>query len=192
MSQSTRAAAVRYLRVIGRLSPDGRLRLRPCYLAERPPRQDREGEGDGLLEMELLADGDGPLGRYPLRTYPVCAFGGGSQALAVRGWVPFHPDTRALRILHRGRVLHEQRRSPEPPRVEITEAPEGRAEGRVRIAWEGSPGGEATLQFFLRYSADGGRRWQRIGRRTASHDAIVDVDDLPGGEDCVIAVVATD
>lgn len=181
-----------HLRVVGRLYPDGRLRLRPCYLAERPPWQDREGAGDGLLELELLTGDGGLLGRHPLRAYPVCALGGGSRALAVRGWVPFHPDTRALRILHRGRVVHEQRRSPEPPRVEIGEAPEGLAEGRVRIAWRAAPGGAAPLQFFLRYSADGGRRWQRIGWRTEAHEAVVDVDDLPGGEECLVAVVATD
>ena len=43
------SAAVRYLRVIGRLYRDGRLRLRPCYLTTQAPWSDREGVGDSPL-----------------------------------------------------------------------------------------------------------------------------------------------
>ena len=185
-----------YLRVIGRLTADGELRLRPSYLTDRAPWSDREGAGGPAgeaLVAELLGNGERLLGRYPLRLYSTCAFGGDSlRPLAVRGWVPFPTETALLRIALYGRVVHEQRRSPEPPQVEITEAPQGRADGRVRVGWTARPGGDSPLQFFLRWSADGGRTWQRVGWRTTDLEAVLDVEELPGGDECVVEVVATD
>jgi hypothetical protein len=183
---------VSYLRVIGRLLPDGRLRLRPGYLVDRAPWVDQEGQGDGSLVAELFAaDGTG-LGRHLLRTTSTCTFGDPRPTVAVRGWVPFHPDTDRLQIEYRGRTVYAQRRSPEPPRMEITDTPDGRAAGRVRIGWDATAGGEAALQFLLRWSADDGRTWHRIGRRTSEREMVIDVDELPGGERCRVAVVATD
>jgi hypothetical protein len=186
------SAAVRYLRVIGRLYRDGRLHLRPCYLTTQAPWSDREGVGDSPLAAELLTERGESLGRYPLRVYSPCTYDGRPATEAVRGWVPFHPDTRAVRFTHRDRVVLEIRRAERPPEVALTWRPPDEIHGRHRVTWEARSPRDAALQFLLRYSHDGGRRWQRVGWRTEARDATVDFDQLPGGERCLVAVVATD
>ena len=186
------AWSVRYLRVIGRLYRDGRLRLRPCYLTTEAPWTDREGSGDSPLAVELLAGTGESLGRYPLRVYSQCTFDGRPATDAVRGWVPFHPDTHAVRFTNRGRVVHEIRRAERPPEISLTWRPSEEVHGRHRITWEARAARPAALQFFLRFSHTGGRTWQRVGWRTEEREAPVDFDQLPGGERCLLAIVATD
>ena len=48
------------------------------------------------------------------------------------------------------------------------------------------------MQYFLRYSHTGGHTWQRVGWRTEEEQYEVNFDQLPGGESCLLAVVATD
>jgi hypothetical protein len=184
-----------YLRVIGRLYPDQRLRLRPGYLTDTAPRMERTGEHD--LFAEPFDAQEHALGRFALSLSSTCeGFGAtsGGSTLAVRGWVPFHPAAVGVRYLYGGRVILETRRSPEPPRVRLTWQPEERVAGRQRVQWQAHPsdGESQPLQFFLRYSCTGGQRWQRISLRTTENSLDVDFDELPGGEACLLAVVATD
>ncbi len=183
---------VRHLRVIGRLYPDGRLRLRPSYLVESAPWSDREGDGTPELAVELLDAEDAVLAVAPLRVQSGCAFAQSGQARAVRGWIPFHPHTRSLRFIHRGRPVLRIRRPEGSPRVTLTWRPREREEGRRVVTWEAAHPQAEPMQFFLRYSHTGGRTWNRIGFRTEETRGEVDLDDLPGGERCLLAVVATD
>lgn len=183
---------VQYLRVIGRMYADGRLRLRPCYLTARAPWSDREGEFESPLAAQLFDTSGEPLGTYPIRVYSTCGFGGGGGAGAVRAWIPFHPRTQAVRFTNRGRVVYEIRRTERSPDVRFTWRPSVRVQGRECITWDARGEQTANLQFFLRYSCDGGGKWQRIGWRTRASEAAVDFDQLPGGERCLLAVVATD
>lgn len=181
---------VQYLRIIGRLYRDGRLRLRPSYLTPRAPWTDREGAGDSPLEVELVNAHEEVLSRYPLRIYPQCAFGVRPQTDAVRGWVPFHPDTRRVRFLNRGRLVHQILRADRSPDLRLRWEPSGHVEGKQRVKWDAEAPGD--VEFFLRYSANGGRTWQRLGLRTGERHAVVNFDELPGGERCMVEVVATD
>ena len=186
---------IQYLRVIGRLYPDQRLRLRPGYLTDTAPWVEQAGEHD--LIAEPFDAQDRALGRFALSLSPTCGVDGETRVgrtLAVRGWVPFHPEAVGVRYLYGGRVIHETRRSPEPPRVRLTWQPEERVAGRPRVQWQSRPsdGDSQPLQFFLRYSYTGGHRWQRISLRTTESFLDVDFDGLPGGEACLLALVATD
>jgi hypothetical protein len=181
---------VQYLRIIGRLYRDGRLRLRPSYLTGRAPWTDREGTGESPLEVELVNAGDEVLSRYPLRVYPQCAFGARPQTDAVRGWIPFHPETRRVRFLNRGRLVHQILRSDRSPELRLRWEPAGHVEGKQRVAWDVQAQG--NTECFLRYSANGGRTWQRLGLRTKEQQAVVNFDELPGGDRCIVEVVATD
>lgn len=186
---------MQYLRVIGRLYPDQRLRLRPGYLTDTAPWVEQAGEHD--LIAEPFDAQDRALGRFALNVSPTCGVDGaarGGLTLAVRGWVPFHPQAVGVRYLYRAHVIHETRRNPEPPRLQLTWQPEERVAGRQRVQWQaGRPDGDSQeLQFFLRYSCTGGQRWQRISLRTTENSLEVDFDGLPGGEACLLAVVATD
>jgi hypothetical protein len=180
-----------YLRVIGRLYPDRQLELRPGYLTGAAPWSDRDGESP--LRAETFDDGGASLGSFPLRLSPVYHDGGGRERpQAVRGFVPFHPRTRRVVFDYEGRPILDVVRSDSAPRVEFTWRPDDGLTGAQTVTWDGEHPEGLPVQYFLRFSRDGGDTWDRIGTRTAERSAEVDVDDLPGGEQCLLAVVATD
>jgi hypothetical protein len=180
-----------YLRVIGRLYPDLRLRLRPGYLSDKPQWIDREG--DSPLSAELINEAGDRIATFPLRLLASC--GGESSAgaaLGVRGWIPLHPQTRSVRYVYRGHLLFEQRRSEAGPQAAFAWKPPERVDGQHRVKWKAEHPEGSAVQSFLRYSHDGGQTWIRIGGRTEAGEQTVDFDQLPGGERCLLALVATD
>jgi hypothetical protein len=176
--------------VIGRLTADNRLLLRPSYLSDRPRHEGPRWE-NGLL-AELFDGGGRLLLRHLLRLQPMCADGRPLGALAVRGWVPFPAATRLVRFSHEGLLLHELRVSERGPELRLTWRPPPEPTGRERITWEASHPEDRPLQFFVRYTHTDGARWLRLGWRTDAHAAEVDFAQLPGGDHCRLAVVATD
>lgn len=178
----------RYLRVSGRLSPDRRLRLRPGHLVDVPDRAAPRREGRAVAEV---LDGRGQVRvRHPLGIGHRCAQGDGSVLL--RGAVPFPEDAARVRVLFDGVVVGEIVRSAHAPRVVLRRTPTGEARGRQAVSWEATHAEGLQLHFFLRYSHDGGRRWNRITLRTGRPAIELDLDALPGGTDCRLAVVASD
>lgn len=180
-----------YLRVIGRLYPDLRLRLRPGYLSDKPQWIDREG--DSPLTAELFDEAGERIASFPLRLLASCgAESSAGAALGVRGWIPLHPLTRSVRYVYRGRVIFEQRRSEAGPQAAFAWKPPERVDGQQRVQWKAEHPQGVAMQFFLRYSHNGGQTWNRIGGRTEANEQTVDFDQLPGGERCLLALVATD
>ncbi len=181
---------VQYLRLIGRLSPDNRLALRPGYLSDAP-RYD-EGDESSPLVAEL-SDAEGKLllrHRVPARPY--CVNGQYSSQLAVRADLPFAEGTRAVRFYRDDVLLQEIVVAKAAPELRLSWTPPEKASGKQEIAWEGSHPEQRPLQYFLRYSQDDGRTWRRLGLRTEKTSKQVDFDALPGGKRCRLAVVATD
>lgn len=180
-----------YLRVIGRLYPDRQLVLRPGYLTDNPPWSDRTGNSP--LVAETFDERGALLGSFPLRLNGTCLEGGsGERPQAVRGFVPFHPRSRRLVFSYHGQPVHEIIRSDSAPRAEFTWHPGDSPSGPQKITWAGEHPKGLPLQFFLRFSNNGGRSWNRIGTRTQDHEQVTDFDELPGGERCLLALVATD
>ena len=183
--------AVQYLRVIGRLYADRQLALRPGYLTTAPPWTDLEGEGP--LRAQTFDAGGRLLGSFPLRLNGVCAEPSPTtEPQAVRGFVPFHPEARQVVFTYEGAPILEVARNDEPPRVELRWQPEDRVEGRQTVTWDARHADGASVEFFVRYSIDAGASWNRIGTRTDELGQEVDFDELPGGDECRLAVVATD
>ena len=180
----------RYLRVIGRLTADNRLVLRPSYLSDRP--RDSEPRRESGLLAELFDDGGRLLLRHVLRLQPMCADGRPLGSLAVRGWVPFPAATRVVRFSHEGLPLDEIRVSERGPELRLAWRPPQEPAGRERITWEASHPEGLPLQFFVRYTHTDGQRWLRLGWRTDTRMAEVDFGQLPGGDRCRLAIVATD
>lgn len=180
-----------YWRALGRLYPDKRLVLRPGYLSAREPRR-VERPSDELI-VELLDARGVVLARHPVQLAEYCDDGEQTlRELAVRGWVPFHPATRELRFMQAGLVLLVIQRSDASPEVRLDWAPPALVSGEQRIAWTAQHREALPMQFFLRYTHTGGKRWQRVNFRTGDSALTVDFDQLPGGDRCQIAVVATD
>ena len=180
-----------YLRLIGRLDPDNRLRLRPGYLTPRP--RQIEEQPDSELVAVLLDDDRKELLRYGVPLLAYCADGEVVKSLAVRATIPFHPSTRAIVFERDGIVIHEIDVEPGQPEVRLTWNPQARTiEGTQEITWEAEHPTQMPLEFFLRYSHDGDETWQRASMRTRRKRLALDFDGLPGGRRCRVSVVATD
>lgn len=180
-----------YLRVIGRLYPDLRLALRPGYLTSSPPWSEREG--DSPLRVETFDDTGAALGSFPLRLSDFCHEGRtGEHPQAVRGFVPFHPRTRRVVFSHHSLPIHELIRSSSAPQIDFTWQTTDLPAGQQVVSWNGEHPEGLPVQYFLRFSNNGGETWNRIGTRTESHAQTIDFDELPGGESCLLALVATD
>src|SRR2546423_2735635 len=181
---------VQYLRLIGRLYPDNRLKLRPGYLTDNPAGS-REDPHSSLV-AKLYDEEDQLLLRYGVPTSPYCAVGQTLPELAVRAKIPFPPTTRSIRFYRDDALLHEIKVSKGEPEVKLTWKPPKNVKGKQIIAWRGSHPEGQPLQYFLRYTRNDGESWQRTGWRTEATEQEIDFAQLPGGERCRIAVVATD
>jgi hypothetical protein len=178
-----------YLRLIGRLEADNRLRLRPGYLTATPRQIDEDPESD--LVAELVDDDGTTLLRHGIPLFPYCADGEVRAARAVRATIPFNPRTRTIRFRRGGLQIHEIEVFRAAPKVELTWEPR-EPTGKQRITWHAEHPEKVPVEFFLRYSHDGGRTWQRASLRTRETQQTLDFDALPGGRRCAVAVVATD
>jgi hypothetical protein len=180
-----------YLRLIGRLEPDNRLRLRPGYLTSRPRQIDAQPDSD--LVAVLLDDDRKELLRYGVPLLAYCGDGEAVSSLAVRATIPFHAATRTIVFERRGLAIHELEVAPAPPEVRLTWNPRAKeVKGTQAITWEAEHPTRMPLEFFLRYSHDGGETWQRASMRTRRKRQTLDFDALPGGRRCRVSVVATD
>lgn len=180
------------LRIHGLLSPDNQLRLRPAYSSE-PGQQARaviRAFGDAYAEARDA--GGRVLARSPLRLLPLSE----SPKRIVKGLVELHPDAATLVIALRdssGGAPIELGHYPLPadaPELSIVRQPEAVAAGRQRLAWE-ARGTPAPVEYLVDYTWDGGRSWQPLSQRLSVAECEVDFDQLPGGEDCRIAVSAS-
>lgn len=180
-----------YLRLIGRLEADNRLRLRPGYLTSRPRQIDAQPDSD--LVAVLLDEDRKELLRYGVPLLPYCVEGEIVTSLAVRATIPFHSATRAIVFERDGLAIHEIEVAPAPPEVRLTWNPRAKElRGTKQITWEAEHPTRMPLEFFLRYSHDGGETWQRASMRTRRKRLALDFDALPGGRRCRVSVVATD
>jgi hypothetical protein len=184
------ANEVKYLRLIGRLTVDNELRLRLGYLTTRPADlvEDRQSE-----LVALLIDSEGrTLLRFgvPLASY--CDMVSFDPERLIHFSLPLPSGTASIIFLRDEFPIHEIQVNASEPNVSLQWDPGDQVRGTHDVTWQATHPGDGDLEFFLRYSADGGTTWQRASRRTREQYLTVDFDVLPGGEQCRLAVVATD
>jgi hypothetical protein len=61
----------------------------------------------------------------------------------------------------------------------------------VDLRWEVSSEREDRPAIYLRYSPDGGRSWHPVSAEPEGPRSRVDLDRLPGGDDCRLQVIAS-
>jgi hypothetical protein len=181
---------VSYLVFNGSVYPDNHFVYRSSYRSDNSTLYRREQQGPVVAE---LLDGAGNLLlRHPLAAREYCLDGESSSALHVRGAVPFAEGTRLIRVLRDGARVFELRVSDAAPDVRTRWQPPRQVEGRQTISWETRHAEGLPVQSFLRYSHDNGERWERITPTRPEESVEIDFDRLPGGDQCRLAIVASD
>lgn len=184
-----------YFTLIGHLDKETGegLHYMPMFL------KNRKVDFDKILEVEsdmqaLLLNEEGELVlRVPLSYGYYCNDSEKLPQLAVRGYIPLDERTRAIRFEYKQKILDEFRVPEARPEINITsEIPRRVDQEKIDLKWETSYKGEASLQYKVFYTNDGGETWQPVGNRTGEQQMQIDVKELPGGQNCRFAVQVTD
>jgi hypothetical protein len=107
--------------------------------------------------------------------------------------LPYHPEATRLLLKHDDTVLDTRVASASPPTVTLT-APNGGESitGTTAVTWTGDDQDGDPLEYVLQHSADGGDSWQPVAIRLTDTSYTVDTADLPGGDECLFRVAASD
>jgi hypothetical protein len=185
--------AIAYLKIIGRVTAEKTLKIRHSYMVQIPDRI--EYKSDSPLRMLCVNEDGRELSstRIPARPYNLPNID--SPALAVRAYVPIARDTRMLRFLFEGRPILDLPFGETPPDVTIDwkeVLQSGRPGGSLRSVWKTSTVTSEPLRSFYEYSIDAGRTWRRITAMLGTKTHSIDLNRLPGGKKCRLALVVTD
>ncbi len=212
---TSREFAAPFVRVRGRLSRHGQVQWSPCLRTFREPRWigavahpsippaielSVEQTGPGIVQqpadydyMITFEDGQGNiLARAP--TEP--EFFAQNQEWAGFGQrLPYRRNTERV-TLRRGEkelgALHVTRQLPEFALLYPLKAEQIDSKGVLHLRWEADPVGSKKhpLTFYVRFSADG-KQWLRPGVNLKSTEFDLDLREMPGGNHCVVQVIAT-
>jgi len=108
--------------------------------------------------------------------------------------LPWESEAHSIVFFRDGEKVHTHRIEERPPEVrEVSiRAPDGEEAPVRRVAWRGQhPEEGRSLTYLLRYSNDGGDTWRTVVADLSESGYDVDLDSLPGGEECAFQVVAS-
>jgi hypothetical protein len=108
--------------------------------------------------------------------------------------VPYPALTARVLISLDGKPQAELARSASEPVVSLLSPNEsGELSGKQTITWEASDAdGNSILFYDVDYSPDGGETWLPLGAYIAETSLTVDFDAVPGGEEALLRVTASD
>jgi hypothetical protein len=111
--------------------------------------------------------------------------------LLVREFIPWYPETRAIAFRRDQEVLYRHELEGPPPEVSIA-VPAGLLErrGTMRLEWK-PVRKSAPVKYLVRFSHDGGATWRTLAADLGDPWAAIELDLLPGGEDCRFQIAAS-
>lgn len=107
--------------------------------------------------------------------------------------VLFDTATARIVLLHNGVELASRSVSAHAPTVTVT-APNGgeTVTETVKVTWQAEDADGGSLSYSVQYSCDGGDTWEPLAVELAEARFDLDLTALPGGNQCLVRVLATD
>ncbi|MCQ4211709.1 hypothetical protein [Streptomyces longispororuber] len=185
---------MRYLTITGTLLDEITLRLTHGFRIDEPP--DADPPGGERSPDALIVESVGPegrvLGRGLVRTVPLCAYRSGLPApRLVAGAVAVVEGAASLRFLFHGREVHRFVAPLGSPEVRLSWRPDGEQYGTQLIRWDAHHPECANLAYVVLFSTDS-RTWTPLCLPQSEPETSVDFDELPGGPECRVRVMASD
>jgi hypothetical protein len=191
MNNSTqKPERVHYWTLVGRLTPDNRLKYIPPILTTFPPRQ-LPVDFSSRLKIELLDENDRllvsqavPIAYYcPDQPHTI-------KDIAIRTKVPFHKDTKTIRFWNGEVLVKEWQRPDRGPEIENLAVK--REQGRIQLTWQAHHPEGKEIQYVVRFSKDGGNTFNRLSKRLNQPQYEIAENQIPGGKGWIFQVAATD
>jgi hypothetical protein len=201
--ESTVAATAQYLLVGGRWDEGVGWILSPAYEVERPVGSDDEpGEGDYRIEL-LDSSGEVLSVRwFSLRSDHVDTDDPNVVLIPPPSFtelLPLPADVVTIALRRDTETLAERTRSANTPTVEILSPTAAGFDGQPldpRILWSGEDADGGALSYMVQYNPGSGphgeRGWQNLGSDLTDPEFLVSLDDLAGGTEARVRVLATD
>ena len=106
--------------------------------------------------------------------------------------LPWHAEAGQLVFKREDTVVHSIKIKDTIPKVEIVFPKGGETlTGKQRVIWNASSSNK-PLNYTLRYSYDGGVSWIAVTTGLTENEYVVNMDNLPGGENCVFQILASE
>jgi hypothetical protein len=171
-----------------RVERDGRVDVRPSFhLPSRPRPPDRDPVADVACE---LLDARGAVlhfRRCRLRGAHVDPDG---PHVDFREALPWFDEIAAIRFLRNREVLHVHQVEESAPTVELPAAELRYSDKPVTLSWAGRHP-DRNLTYLVRYSCDDGQTWRLVAANLSQAECRLRQRRLPGGERCLVQVVAS-
>jgi hypothetical protein len=178
-----------YLHLNFRLMRDGSVRLLPSFRL-RSPGPPARSDPETSIFCELRTADARVLRSYRCHRSDFHSDPEG-PCIEYHEVIPWPPDAASLAFFRNGTelsVVDIEPESPafaEPPAIEMEPG-----ENRITLRWASIRGAaEADLQHMVRYSNDAGETWQAVTAALTASEAVIDIDTLPGGPECLFQVV---
>lgn len=174
----------------------GRIELLPSYHL-RTSVPSRPSGRLGRYSCELLDASGAVLRRHRLHhTDPhQCT---NDDRLHFHEVIAWRAETRSIAVLRDGQRLGELTVAPEAPALRVVEQPRAAVAKRpelMKVEWQiesrEAVGREGEVTSLIRYSHDGGGTWRAIAANVTGTSHVVNTSLLPGGDQCVLQVVAS-
>jgi hypothetical protein len=179
-----------YLYVSGRIRADGTADFDPFEAIAS--HDDIRSKSSGKTYELVLEDAAGNvLTRYSFDAERVAD--DEKSAIPFSTYVPFDTATARIVLRREDQLLAKREVSANAPHVTLIGPQPGTlVKGRQSIAWKAEDADGDPLTFSVWYSADSGKTWVPLQIGLTSHTVDVDFDLVPGSDDGVLRVLASD
>lgn len=179
-----------YLYLNFRIGKDGQVDLLPSFHLHGLPVDATWSFGESRVSCRLMDDQDRVLLEHH------CDINNPHQYaddyyLELHEVIAWHPVATKIAFFRNGVANQPIPIEAEPPAVELVEVHRTKRDADLaRVQWRGSHPQKA-LTYALRYSNDGGTSWRAVAADLAESSFVVNLDLLPGGNDCIFEVIAS-
>lgn len=178
--------------VRGWLDDDGSGGFYPLFTVTAAPGVPN-GAPAAAAEVRLLDSSGQTLAGYPFDLRFDVPDEPPSDVAPFQWWLPRPTGLDRVQLLRSGVVVHERRASAHAPQgAWVSPAAGASLEGTAALTWQASDADGDPLFFTVSFSHDGGETWTPLAVDRTDPEYELDAGELPGGEQCLVRVLASD
>ena len=166
---------------------------------------DPQSDNGGSLRIDLYNGQGQSLASYPIEAWPYSDTAPGEHEIAlISALVPFVSGTTKITISDNGEQIFSRDVLPTSPIVTVLSPANGEVFERgainntITVSWDATSNSSSSelgtnpLTFFVLYSPDAGKSWHTVASDVTDNEVKMNLDDLPGSEQALFGVIATD